>query len=102
MRTYGKEAGVYFDGTSQADSVSLTKEAAPTTQREAVLRYVQSSGAAAVREVAEILRRGSEGHAKLYLRELRDSGKLVKLEDRRYGPTEVGRGVAKSAVDLPH
>jgi hypothetical protein len=102
VRTYGEEAGVYFDGTSQADSVSLTKEAEPTTQREAVLRYVQSSGAAAVREVAEILRSGSEGHAKLYLRELRDSGKLVKLEDRRYGPAEVGRGVAKSGVDSPH
>ena len=94
VRTHGEEAGVYFDGTSQADSVSLTKEAESTTQREAVLRYVQSRGAAAVREVAEILRSGSEGHAQLYLRELRDSGKLVKLEDRRYGPAEVGRGVA--------
>ncbi|MDF7798524.1 sigma factor-like helix-turn-helix DNA-binding protein [Pontiellaceae bacterium B1224] len=85
VRNFGESKGLYFNGKSQSDSVSLSPDATRISQKEAVWRLFQSTaGPLTVQQMAKHIKSQTEDHARYYLGELLREGKIVSTEQNQY------------------
>jgi uncharacterized protein with ParB-like and HNH nuclease domain len=89
IRNFGEDYGIYFNGKSGADTISLQEGVKPQGQLQTILSIMQSSGKPVTRNtLAKQIRSGSENHASFYLNELMDLGKVVRISAYEYALTE--------------
>lgn len=89
IREYGEEYGLYFNGKSGADSVSLDPEVTLISQADVIIKALNESKVAMTKqEIAERLRSKSLGHAGFYLNNLMEEGKVVRVDQMVYTTSE--------------
>jgi len=85
VREYGEDYGLYFDGKSGTDSVSLEPDSKRITQVDVIIKVLNESKVAMTKqEIAERLMSKSVGHASFYLNKLREEGKVVRIDKMVY------------------
>ena len=100
VRTYGEEYGIYFEGKSSVDSVSLDPDSSHITQADVIIKVLNESKVAmTMQEIAEHLMSKSVGHASFYLNNLREEGKVVRVDKMVYTtPEKAFRNINKKTV----
>lgn len=89
VRAYGEEYGIYFEGKSNVDGVSLDPDSRRITQADVIIKVLNESNVAMTKqEIAERLKSKSIGHATFYLDNLRDEGKIVRVDKMVYTTPE--------------
>ena len=89
VRTYGAEYGIYFVGKSNVDGVSLDSDSRHITQADVIIKVLNESKVAMTKqEIAERLKSKSVGHASFYLNNLREEGKVVRVDKMVYTTPE--------------
>lgn len=85
VRNFGEDYGIYFNGKSGADTVSLQAGVKPQGQLQTILNLMESTNKPVTRNsLAKQIRSGSENHASFYLNELMDMGKVVRVSAHEY------------------
>lgn len=98
VREYGEEYGVFFNGKSSSDSISIDKNAKRIIQADVIVNMLnESSVAMTVHEIAERLRSKSTSHAGLYLNNLIEEGRVVRVDHLVYTTPE--KAFSKIDVD---
>jgi hypothetical protein len=89
VREFGEEYGLYFDGQSGTDSVSLDPDLKRITQADVIIKVLNESKVAMTKqEIAERLRSKSLGHAGFYINNLIEEGKVVRVDQMVYTTPE--------------
>ncbi|QPK63630.1 hypothetical protein IVG45_01210 [Methylomonas sp. LL1] len=89
IREHGEERGVYFNGKSGTDSVSLDPEVTLISQSDVIIKVLNESKVAMTKqEIAERLRSKSKAHATFYLNKLMEEGRLVRVDQLVYTTPE--------------
>ena len=89
VREYGKDCGLYFDGKSGTDSISLDPDSKRITQVDVIIKVLNESKVAmTMQEIAERLKSKSAGHAALYISNLMEEGKVVRVDKMAYTTPE--------------
>lgn len=89
IREYGEEYGIYFNGKSGSDSVSLDPDLKRITQTDVVIKVLNESRVAmTIQEISERLRSKSTGHARFYINNLMEEGKVVRVDQMVYTTPE--------------
>lgn len=89
VREYGEEYGLYFNGQSGSDSVSLDPDLKRITQADVIIKVLNESKVAMTKqEIAERLRSKSLGHAGFYINTLMEEGKVVRVDNMVYTTPE--------------
>ncbi len=89
IREYGEEYGLYFNGKSGSDSVSLDPDLKRITQVDVIINALNESKVAmTMQEIAERLRSKSTGHASFYINNLIEEGKVVRVDKMVYTTPE--------------
>jgi hypothetical protein len=89
VRGYGEDYGLYFDGKSGSDSISLDPDSKRITQADVIIKVLSESKVAMTKqEIAERLKSKSLGHASFYLNNLREEGKVVRVDKMVYTTPE--------------
>jgi len=89
VREYGEEYGVFFNGKSGTDSVSLDPNAAIISQADVIIKVLNESKVAMTKqEIAERLRSKSTAHATFYINNLMEEGKVVRIDQMVYTTPE--------------
>ncbi|WP_162472925.1 hypothetical protein [Methylotuvimicrobium alcaliphilum] len=89
VREYGEEYGLYFNGKSNVDSVSLNPDLKPITQADVIIKVLNESKTALTKqEIAERLRSKSINHAAFYINNLMEEGKIVRVDKMVYTTPE--------------
>lgn len=89
VREYGEEYGIYFNGKSGSDSVSIDKDSKRIIQSDVIIKVLNESKVAmTMQEIAERLRSKSTGHASFYIHNLMEEGKVVRVDKMVYTTTE--------------
>jgi hypothetical protein len=89
VREYGEEYGLYFNGKSGTDSVSLDPEASLISQADVIIKVLNESKVAMTKqEIAERLRSKSIAHAAFYINNLMEEGKVVRVDNMVYTTPE--------------
>ena len=95
VREYGEEYGLFFNGKSGTDSVSLEQDLRQVTQADVIVKVLNESKMALTKqEIAERLKSKSIGHASFYLENLISEGRVVRIDSVVYSTPE------KAFVDL--
>ncbi|MGZ6416102.1 MAG: sigma factor-like helix-turn-helix DNA-binding protein [Bacteroidia bacterium] len=93
VREYGEEYGLYFNGKSNVDGVSLNPDLKPITQADVIIKALnESKYAMTMQEIAERLKSKSTGHASFYLNILMEEGKVVRVDKMVYTTPEKAFG----------
>ncbi|MCK9635802.1 MAG: hypothetical protein M0R41_05960 [Methylobacter tundripaludum] len=93
VREYGEEYGLYFNGKSGTDSVSLDPEVTLISQADVIIKALNESKVAMTKqEIAERLRSKSLGHAGFYINTLMEEGKVVRVDNMVYTTPEKAFG----------
>lgn len=100
VREYGDDYGLYFDGQSGTDSVSLNDDSKRITQTDVIIKALNESKVAMTKqEIAERLRSKSTNHATFYLNALMDEGKVVRVDQMVYTtPENAFRNIDTKAI----
>lgn len=95
VREYGEEYGLYFNGKSGSDSVSLDPNLKRITQTDVIIKALNESKVAMTKqEIAERLRSKSTNHATFLLNNLMEEGKVVRVDKMVYStPEKAFRGL---------
>jgi hypothetical protein len=89
VREYGNEYGLYFNGQSGSDSISLDPDLQRITQADVIIKVLNESKVAMTKqEIAERLRSKSLGHAGFYLNNLMEEGRIVRVDKMVYTTPE--------------
>ncbi|WP_305644644.1 hypothetical protein [Nitrosomonas sp.] len=89
VRGYGEEYGLYFNGQSGSDSVSLDPDLKRITQADVIIKVLNESKAALTKqEIAERLRSKSINHAAFYIANLMEENKIVRVDQLVYTTPE--------------
>jgi hypothetical protein len=89
VRTYGEEFGIYFNGRSGVDNVSINKVSERVTQWNVIVQALEQSKEAMTRpEIAKRLRSNSLNHVGYYLNELMENNKVVRIDKLMYSTPE--------------
>jgi hypothetical protein len=97
IRNYGEIYGVFFNGKSQSDTVSLQPITKTVSQKAAIKRlFSENDMPFSVKEITSHIKSQSEAHAKLYLEELIESGDVVAIDINQYQ----ARDKAYSEIDI--
>jgi len=88
VREYGEEYGIYFNGKSNTDSVSLNSDVKLICQADIVVKLLNESKVMTAQEIAERLRSKSTNHAKFYLTNLMEEGRVVRVDKMLYTTPE--------------
>lgn len=89
VREYAEEYGLYFNGKSGSDSISLDPDLKRITQTDIIIKYLnESKVAVTMQEIAERLRSKSTNHAAFYLNTLMEEGKVVRVDKMVYTTPE--------------
>lgn len=95
---YGEEYGIFFNGKSGTDSISIEKDAKRITQADVIISALNESKVALTKqEIAERLRSKSTNHATFYLSTLIEEGKVVRVDHLVYTTPE--KAFSKIDVD---
>ena len=93
VREYGEEYGLYFNGKSGTDSVSLDPKVTLISQADVIIKVLNESKVAmTMQEIAERLRSKSTGHARFYINNLMEEGKVVRVDKMVYTTPEKAFG----------
>lgn len=85
IRTFGESYGLFFNGKSQSDTVSLSPMPKAISQKEAIKRlFVDKGLPLTVQEITQYIKSQSESHARLYIDELTKSGDIVSVDVNLY------------------
>ncbi len=85
VRAFGHEYGIYFDGKSGVDSLSLDPDMPRVTQKEVILLALnKAKGVMTKQEIAEMLRSKSLKHATFYLNQMIETGEIVRIDYMTY------------------
>ncbi|MFI3219018.1 MAG: hypothetical protein QX189_07850 [Methylococcales bacterium] len=89
VREYGEECGLYFNGKSGSDSVSINPDLKRITQADVIIKFLnESKVAVTMQEIAERLRSKSTAHAAFYINNLMEEGKVVRVDKMVYTTPE--------------
>lgn len=89
LRAYGERLGIFFNGKSGADTVSLDSEFSIVSQKEAILNYIKNRKAPVTKDdVMTIIRSGTQGHAGFYISQLIEDRELVYIGNQLYDTPE--------------
>lgn len=89
IREYGEVYGLYFDGKSNVDGVSINPDLKCITQADVIIKVLNESKVAmTMQEIAERLRSKSTGHAQFYINNLMEEGKVVRVDQMVYTTPE--------------
>ncbi|WP_296932602.1 sigma factor-like helix-turn-helix DNA-binding protein [uncultured Marinobacter sp.] len=89
IKMYGVEEGIYFNGKSQADTVSLQKGFKPVNQKEVILEQLRSNESALTKsEIAQFIKSKSLNHASLYVDEMTKERRIVQVDRMLYTTPE--------------
>lgn len=89
VREYSEEYGIYFNGKSGTDSVSLDSEVTLMSQSDVIIKVLNESKVAMTKqEIAERLRSKSKAHATFYINNLTEEGKIVRVDKMVYTTPE--------------
>ena len=89
VREYGEDYGLYFNGRSGADSVSLDANVLRITQADVIIQVLKESKTALTKqEIAQRLRSRSINHAGFYIYNLMEEGKVVRVDKMVYTTPE--------------
>lgn len=98
VREYGEEYGIFFNGKSGVDSISIDKNAKRITQADVVVSMLNESKIAmTAQEIAERLRSKSTAHARFYLSNLMEEGRVIRVDHLVYTTPE--KAFSKIDVD---
>lgn len=100
VREYGEGYGIYFEGKSNVDSVSLAPDSGHITQADVIIKVLNESKVAMTKqEIAERLKSKSIRHASFYLNNLRDEGRVVRIDKMVYTtPEKAFRNIDTASV----
>ena len=91
VKMHGEAHGIYFNGKSQTDSISLNPEFELYSQKSVILQALQRGRAPmTTNELAQLLKSRSLRHAKLYINELTLANQLVQIDRMLYTTPELG------------
>lgn len=89
VRAYGESVGIYFNGKSGADTVSLVANFSLASQKTVLIDlFKQSLKPLSKRDVASKIRSQSLGHAAFYLDKLLNDGDIVRVDETHYSHIE--------------
>lgn len=90
IRKFGNEFGIYFNGKSQADTVSLGKKSESVSQETVIIEaMIRKEVPITKAEIAGLIKSKSLGHASFYLESMLSSGKAVQIDRMLYTVPEV-------------
>ena len=102
IKNYGEEHGLYFTGNSSVDNVSLdpNNKKAWITQKDIIVKIFKSNpNAMTMQQISEQIRSKSINHARLYVKYLREEGKIVRVDKMMYTtPQNAFKDMDKTAV----
>lgn len=85
VRAYGEEEGIFFNGKSGADTVSLASNFSLASQKTVLVELFEHSLAPlSKKDVASKIRSQSLGHAAFYLDKLLTEGIIVRVDETHY------------------
>ena len=85
IRAYGESKGIYFNGKSGADTVSLAANFSLASQKTVLIDlFKQSLKPLSKKDVASKIRSQSLGHASFYLDKLLTDGEIVRIDEIHY------------------
>ena len=85
VRAYGESEGIFFNGKSGADTVSLVANFSLASQKSVLVELFEHSLAPlSKKEVASKIRSQSLGHAAFYLDKLLTEGLIVRVDETHY------------------
>lgn len=87
-RNFGAQTGIYFNGQSQVDTVSLDPDSKCISQMDALARILEERPMK-IEEVARHIRSQTEGHAWAYLGSLISEGRVVRMDDNRFASPSI-------------
>jgi len=87
-RNFGARAGIYFNGRSQADTVSLETDAVQVSQKEALGRMMDSQPMS-TGDITAYIHSQSELHALVYINELLSDGRIVRMENGNFAAPSI-------------
>lgn len=97
VREYGEEYGLYFDGQSGSESISLDSDSKRITQADVIIKVLNESKVAMTKqEIAERLKSKSAAHAGFYISNLMEEGRVVRVDKTVYTTPEK----AFSSIDI--
>lgn len=89
VREHGEEYGLYFNGKSNADGVTLNPDLKAITQSDVIIKVLNESKVAMTnQEIAERLRSKSSNHASFLLNHLIEEGRVVRVDKMVYTTPE--------------
>jgi hypothetical protein len=89
VREYGEEYGIYFNGKSGTDSLSLNPDVKLIPQADVIIKVLNESKVALTKqEIAERIRSKSIRHAGFYINNLIEEGKVVRVDKMVYTTPE--------------
>jgi len=89
VKMHGEDHGIYFNGKSQTDSISLNPAFDLFSQKSVILQSMrQGRGPLTSNEVAQLLKSRSSRHAMVYLKELMDANQVVQVDRMLYTTPE--------------
>jgi DNA phosphorothioation-dependent restriction protein DptH len=85
IRAYGESVGIYFNGKSGADTVSLASNFSLASQKTVLVDLFKASlKPLSKQDVASKIRSQSIGHASFYLDKLLTDGDIVRIDETHY------------------
>ena len=85
VRAFGEPFGIYFNGKSGADTVSLDSEFSLASQKTVLVDLFKASlKPLSKKDVASKIRSQSLGHASFYLDKLLTDGDIVRIDETHY------------------
>lgn len=85
VRAFGEPFGIYFNGKSGADTVSLDSEFSLASQKTVLVDLFKASlKPLSKKDVASKIRSQSLGHASFYLDKLLTDGEIVRIDETHY------------------
>jgi len=89
VREFGEGYGLYFNGKSGTDSVSLDPKVSLISQSDVIIKVLnESKNALTKQEIAERLRSKSKNHAAFYINNLMEEGKVIRVDQLVYTTPE--------------
>ena len=99
VREFGISQGIFFNGKSGADTVSLDENFSLKSQGSSILDFFRKEGRPLdKKDVAAIIRSQSVNHAGFYINELMEDGLLIRINNTQYDLPE--RAFADASVTL--
>lgn len=90
IKMYGEDYGVWFNGRSQTDSVSLEPNVKRITQTDVILQAMRDKKNPITRsDIAQLIKSKSLYHASVYLDNLMNANKVVQVEKSYYTIPEI-------------